>query len=73
MPSPMAASMSIAQVAGSGTSDNEPEVEPPSIAAVFNVAQLPDPMSRVSWTMEVAVKLPESTLVVPEPLIVPTV
>ena len=70
----MAASMSVAQVAGSGTSINdEPDVEPPLNSAMFNVPQVPEPMSRVPWTMEFAVKLPEITLVVPEPLILPTV
>jgi hypothetical protein len=70
----MAASMSIVQVAGSGTCVNdEPDVEPPSNVAMSNVSPVPKPMFRVPWTMEVAVKLPESTLVVPVPEIVPTV
>ena len=47
MPSPMAASMSIAQVDGSGTADIEPmpAVGPPGIAAIVSVE--PAPMVRV--------------------------
>jgi hypothetical protein len=45
----MAASMSIAQVAGSGTCVNdELDVEPPLNVAMSNVSPVPEPMVRVS-------------------------
>ena len=70
----MAASKSIIQVAGSGTGDIEPMPAngPPGMAAMVSVA--PAPMVRVPCVTDVAVKLlPANRLVLPVPLIVPTV
>ncbi len=59
---------------GSGTATDESQsaVGPPGIAAMVNVA--PAPIVKVFWATEVAVKLqPADKIVVPTPLMLPTV
>ena len=72
IPSPIAASMSIAHVDGSGTAVNDPAPESGPLATGVMVNVAPAPMSSESWAIDVTVMDdPEPSVVEPVPLRVP--